>query len=417
MNVLQGAMGAIGISAVAGALSLLFLITSILNPPTQMALTTVPGGTFTCAGASPCVNPSANGVVQAAMSMAPHLQMCRNADDPAGYEWDKCYDAGMPKAAIAYWTSVCPPGTGCYPYWQSGNLQCVEFVTAAYAMGGDPLPKAGNAIDFWNLYRNLDGWTELAVNQAYNYTNSPPSLPEPGDLAVWYNENAPDLGHIALVVAVTPPQGKLLGSFSYAEANGPAPVMVNTIYPDDSVANMPNFFLIGYIRHVGGGTRPLAAGEHDFVCALLPFARKAQADMQLGPHAIQHPWYISVILAQWGVEQGWRTPGYTGYNFGNVSAYPGFPSIGGTGQPGSPGAFAYGQTAEQGVDEYVTFTQMALYQSVAAAYPAGALSQAQALGQSPWDAGHYDNGYPGKKLVDAITTYQLTRFDAPNAAC
>ena len=291
MTFLQGMVGAIGAGMGAGVLTLVIFIASIINPPTQQAMTQVPGpATFTCQGVSPCLNPTANGVVQAAMAMVPHLSQCRTADDPPGYTWDKCYDSGMPPAALQYWASVCPPGSGCHAFWQSGDLQCVEFVTAAYAMAGDPLPKAGNAIEFWTLYHNLAGWTELAVNQAYNYEGNPPSLPQPGDMVVWYNENAPSLGHIAVVVDVHPPQNGQGGYFDYAEANGPAPVMAEQINPNLSVSDMTNFFTVGYIRHVGSGTRPQVTGEHNFVCALLPFARTAQTNMLAGAHPVAHPW-------------------------------------------------------------------------------------------------------------------------------
>lgn len=419
MDLLQGMVGAIGAGLGAGALTLVIFIAAIINPPTQQALTQVPGpDTFNCQGIAPCLNPTANGVVQAALSMVPHLHQCRNADDPPGYTWDKCYDSGMPLSALHYWASVCSQGTQCYPYWQSGDLQCVEFVTAAYAMAGDPLPKASNAIDFWNLYNGLPGWTELAVAGGWNYENNPPSLPQPGDLVVWYNTNEPTLGHIAIVVDVHPPANGGGGYFDYAEANGPAPVMAEQINPNLSVSDMTNFFTVGYIRHVGSGSRPRVSGEQAFVCALLPFARTAQANMLTGAHPVAHPWAVSLILAQWGVEQGWITPTYTGYNFGNVSAYPGFPSVGGTGAPGSPGAFSYGQTAEQGVDEYVTFAQMNYYAGVAAAYAGGPDAQATAMGQSPWDAAHYDSGGgPGSKLMSVLHTFNLAQYDNPSATC
>ena len=71
-----GIMGGLGGGVVAGVLALLVLLATILNPPTQQALMTQPGVAVTCAGVTPCVNPSANGVVQAALSISAHLTRC-----------------------------------------------------------------------------------------------------------------------------------------------------------------------------------------------------------------------------------------------------------------------------------------------------------------------------------------------------
>jgi hypothetical protein len=160
---------------------------------------------------------------------------------------------------------------------------------------------------------------------------------------------------------------------------------------------------------------PVVSGEYDFVCTALPFARLAQQEMiQNG----QHPWYLSVILAQWGIEQGWSMPGYTGYNFGNVSAISGYPYVGGVNVPGSPSAFAYAYTPVQGVFYYTTYTQMGLYAGVTNSWVNGPIAQAIALGESPWDAGHYTgDGNPGSSLVGVINVFGLERFDSPGAHC
>lgn len=167
-----------------------------------------------------------------------------------------------------------------------------------------------------------------------------------------------------------------------------------------------------------GNTRPFVSGEHDFVCLILPFARDAQVQMLTGKGALPHPWYVSVMLAQWGVEQGWNMPTYTGYNFGNVSAISGQPSVPGTSQAGSPSRFAYADTVEQGIADYVSFTKISHYTGVAAAFPDGAQAQALALGQSPWDANHYTAiGSPGSSLLNTMKTFNLEQFDNPNTTC
>jgi len=162
---------------------------------------------------------------------------------------------------------------------------------------------------------------------------------------------------------------------------------------------------------------PVVSGVGAFICTALPFARLVQTrQMQQG---LPHPWYVSVMLAQWGVEHGWSIPDYTGYNWGNSSAIPGFPSVGGLNVPGSPGAFAYAYTPLQGVDIYTIFTKMSFYTGVWQNYPNGPVAQAKALGQSPWDAGHYQEGggIPGQSLLNAMNNYNLYRFDNLKVFC
>src|ERR1700730_13490874 len=91
-------------------------------------------------------------VVTAAQLMAAHLSGARAQN----------YGSDFPQAVVHYWASVCPeqgndPTMGCYPDWQSGHLQCVLFVTGAFALANQPLPRVGNAIDFWSLYQNQAG--------------------------------------------------------------------------------------------------------------------------------------------------------------------------------------------------------------------------------------------------------------------
>ncbi|MBA3825876.1 MAG: hypothetical protein H0X24_18495 [Ktedonobacterales bacterium] len=165
-------------------------------------------------------------------------------------------------------------------------------------------------------------------------------------------------------------------------------------------------------------SHPTANGEHDFVCAALPFARLAQTELATAPQAQAHPWYLSVILAQWGVEDHWTTPGFAGYNWANAPALAGYPALPGTRQPGIPGTFAYAATAESGVAIYVATIKGGAFAAVAAAYPAGPAAQATALGQSAWDANHYtDTGHPGSALLDTLHYYHLERLDQANAAC
>lgn len=146
------------------------------------------------------------------------------------------------------------------------------------------------------------------------------------------------------------------------------------------------------------------ANVKSFINYTLPYARKASA---------QTGWPVSVILAQWGLETGWRTKTYTGFNWGNCGAMPNQPTIGGINKPGSPAAFAYAYSPSQGLAEYVHVAHLGYYTRVASAARAGgANAAARALGQSPWDWGHYTNrGDPGSSLITLMRAYNLYYYD------
>lgn len=165
---------------------------------------------------------------------------------------------------------------------------------------------------------------------------------------------------------------------------------------------------------------PRVAGAHAFLCAALPWARYASAQMTLTNQAEPYPWFVSVILGQWAVEQGLQMPTYTGYNFGNVSAIAGYPSIGGTHVAGSPARFAYATTTQQGVDEYLIFARNNhhFYEAISRAYPAGPVAQAVAVGVSPWDAAHYTAiGQPGSSIIAVMHRLNLFQFDNSSTIC
>lgn len=186
-----------------------------------------------------CVNPNANAIVTVALSMAAHLHNCGRTG------MDLCYDAGFPGAVLAYWQHTCP---GCNQ-WANGNLQCVMLALAAYGVAGISPPAAGNAIAFWSLYANraASGWVEVPAGWG-----SPPQrgLPQPGDWMVWYDARAPSVGHIAVVVRVVPPNLGQEGSVTFAEANGPGPIVTQPLLADLTVRTWSGYTVVGYIRHV-----------------------------------------------------------------------------------------------------------------------------------------------------------------------
>lgn len=147
-----------------------------------------------------------------------------------------------------------------------------------------------------------------------------------------------------------------------------------------------------------------ARGVQQFIQYALPYARRAHEATG---------WPVSVILAQWGLEQGWKIPGYTGFNWGNVAALPGEPTVNGIAVPGSPAAFAYAHTPDDGLRYYVRVAHLSYYRTVGrAGNESGAEAAARALGASPWDAGHYtDSGNPGSSLVSIMRVYNLFWYD------
>jgi nucleoid-associated protein YgaU len=146
-----------------------------------------------------------------------------------------------------------------------------------------------------------------------------------------------------------------------------------------------------------------ASGVQSFITFALPYAR--QAHQATG-------WPVSMILAQWGLEQGWRIPGYTGYNWGNVASLPGAPTVGGINVPGSPARFTYASTPAAGLNYYLRVAGLSYYRGVATAARKGADAAARALGASPWDAAHYTNiGQPGSSLIRIMRVYNLYWYD------
>ncbi len=151
------------------------------------------------------------------------------------------------------------------------------------------------------------------------------------------------------------------------------------------------------------------ANVHHFLTIALPYAVQAHQALQ---------WPTSVILALWGLEQGWNVPSYTGYNWGNVSAIQGEPSVGGINVPGSPAAFAYARTPEDGLRYFLSAARLPYYAKVApAAKQGGPDAAAVALGQSPWDANHYTvTGMPGSSLLAILHDFNFYRLDVGQGA-
>jgi CHAP domain len=188
-------------------------------------------------------------VASSAQMIVGHLQCLKQPGPCSATNPDSYYDKGMPQAVLNFWQKACPVGTGCFANWQQGTLQCVMLITAAYAVAGTPLPAAGNAIDFWNLYKKQPSWTEIpAISTA---AVAQRGLPAPGDIMVWSDDPAfvgEAFGHVAIVLSVTAPAAGKDGSVTFAEANGPGAVISQALAPDLTVRTWPHYSVLGYIR-------------------------------------------------------------------------------------------------------------------------------------------------------------------------
>jgi LysM repeat protein len=151
-------------------------------------------------------------------------------------------------------------------------------------------------------------------------------------------------------------------------------------------------------------TGPSVHGPTQFIQFALPYAMSAHQ---------QTGWPVSMILAQWALEHGWTVPGFTGYNWGNVAALPGVPTVASGGAVGAPALFAYAPTPQDGVNYYVAVSGLSYYSQVApAARKGGPNAAARALGASPWDAAHYTgDGNPGDSLITIMSDFNLYRYD------
>jgi LysM repeat protein len=137
-------------------------------------------------------------------------------------------------------------------------------------------------------------------------------------------------------------------------------------------------------------------GSTAFIQLALPYARKAHTATG---------WPVSMILAQWGVEHGWKLPGFTGYNWGNVRPVPGQPTTGAS-------RFAYAATPEIGLSDYLEVAGLSYYRKIAPAAHTGADAAAVELGRSPWDAGHYGGAAnPGSSLLRVMKSLNLYQYD------
>lgn len=119
-------------------------------------------------------------------------------------------------------------------------------------------------------------------------------------------------------------------------------------------------------------------------------------------NAISHGTGIDsdVLLAQWGVETAWGNSIYNACNLANIRCLSGVPCDRGFAQFPSFSSF---------IANCVATWHNGYYADVLAQTTPAA--QLLAIGRSPWDAGHYDNGGgAGSSLIAAYKEVHLSDF-------
>jgi hypothetical protein len=191
---------------------------------------------------------------------------------------------------ISYWKRYCHNADGSLcSLAQSGNLQCVEFVSAAQWLAGDPLPRIDDAINFWSDYAQIPGWSEIPSPS--DYSNLPFVPPTSGDLMIWRNEGP---GHIAIVVDYQAPTATQNGSITVAEGNAPgnrwqpfpSPLPGNTytmpVSPNGVIATWPGYVVVGFLHHFAHASGQTAdAGAQTLPAGLtfaVPYVQQAWGD-------------------------------------------------------------------------------------------------------------------------------------------
>ncbi len=249
-------------------------------------------------------------IVTAAKSLQAHVHGSRS----------NLYDIHDPfmQPILGYWARSCPgngPGGIC-ALAESGNLQCVEFVTAAYWLGGDPLPAAPNAEQFWDTYAHQPGWQQIPSPSAFPGTAK--QAPNLGDLMVFKegahleNGRLVEFGHIGIVVGFNAPSADADGSIEIAQGNGPgtklAPLSLSpwvandkpgntymmTVHPDYTIATWGPYSFSGLAY--GGMT--VLGFLHDAA-----FAQK-HANARLEAHAQSLPQGLSFSMPY--VQEAWN---------------------------------------------------------------------------------------------------------------
>lgn len=125
---------------------------------------------------------------------------------------DTWYTSAFPQAVIRYGQQWCQAHGDCTD-WANGSYQCVSFVRGAYSQV-DPMKLTNDAFNLWATYQNQPGWQEIPAGATADLSQR--ALPEPGDVMVMKD---PPLGHVAIILTVTPPENGHNGLITFANSN------------------------------------------------------------------------------------------------------------------------------------------------------------------------------------------------------
>ncbi len=125
----------------------------------------------------------------------------------------------------------------------------------------------------------------------------------------------------------------------------------------------------------------------DFVSELLPYARQVQAARGIDAWA---------VLTQWALETGWGTSTLFVVDHNVAGIKHTDPHTGEL-------VFWSYSDLQAGVNDYIATLGLGFYTGVLATAGQGVEATLRALGQSPWDAGHYGSP-PGQSLVNLWET-------------
>ncbi|GER88951.1 hypothetical protein KDW_31130 [Dictyobacter vulcani] len=190
------------LTSLLGVMSLLVLVVVILLAPFGAVLTNpvvgFGGGNLPYVSRS---GVSGTEIAAGAQLLADHVY------GPWANEYDTVNDPFM-RSVAQFWIDSCGSNGVICSVAQSGNLQCVEFVTGALFLSGVRLPYVDDAIKFWPAYASQSGWKRVSVAQSY---------PQPGDMVIWQGG---EFGHIAIVINVSLPSRQHDGLVTVAQGNG-----------------------------------------------------------------------------------------------------------------------------------------------------------------------------------------------------
>lgn len=166
---------------------------------------------------------------------------------PWANEYDSVHDPLM-HSVYQFWVESCGSNGVICQVAESGDLQCVEFVTGAFFLSGVYLPYVNDAITFWAGYASQPGWQRVPVTQSY---------PHLGDMVIWQGG---EFGHIAIVIHVILPTQQHDGLVTVAQGNGmgnrwdaahqgdPGNWYSMPLHADGTLDTWNGYRVLGYIR-------------------------------------------------------------------------------------------------------------------------------------------------------------------------